>query len=726
MIRRRDSAGFMLAAVLLSPALLSGCSSEDPVGTDAAPVVELAGGPVEGSEVAYRIRLWWTARDDGRILLFQYALDPPAAFTEEELSGVGPELHVEHLPAAGGEPPRTRVSKTVGGETVSFDWIHTADFSRRFTFTTTEPESTETGGVLVPEERYTGTHAFYVRALDDAGNYSAPARVGFTAATVTPVSTIVTPPVDASVLQLGQRVSIGWESVDPDAPDGAAPPASYLYKLVNLDLLVPPPGILTSPTTVFYEIAANQPWIPIADDSVVLDLASPARYMFAVRGVDVAGGIEPFLMAARSGGAAGNVLRFTTSSEIGQPRLTVSDPVLGTFTSDGAEFAGVDVPLGFRMNLSWFAVADHYGGIIRDFNWAVDPADPQNDEEWMGWTPASGPGQPILIDREGMTRVYVRVRDYFGTQTLLGFNINGIVFSIDRPILIVDDVMDTSYPTDAQRDGFWLDLLENSGRFDPGDADVEVALWNTFGPADITFSTPVVPSLIEMSRYELIVFDTRASGRDGRTGLLEGGAKSKRLALYLAGGGKLWVTGEQTVAATLPRGAGVADVNYPHDLDPGDFAYDFLRLYTDRVENRNYVNGDRDGLHAVRPYPGSTGAFADMVIDSRKQNPVLRDRQGVGGCDVIFSAILENLNPGHTGTIDSLYAFESFGSLTPPGGSSFDGRPCAIRWSDPDPSRPHGRTMWFGFPMYYFETAQAQKTFNRAVDWFREESPPAR
>jgi hypothetical protein len=29
---------------------------------------------------------------------------------------------------------------------------------------------------------------------------------------------------------------------------------------------------------------------------------------------------------------------------------------------------------------------------------------------------------------------------------------------------------------------------------------------------------------------------------------------------------------------------------------------------------------------------------------------------------------------------------------------------------------------WFGFPLYYFLDDQAQESFNRSMDWFREES----
>ena len=32
--------------------------------------------------------------------------------------------------------------------------------------------------------------------------------------------------------------------------------------------------------------------------------------------------------------------------------------------------------------------------------------------------------------------------------------------------------------------------------------------------------------------------------------------------------------------------------------------------------------------------------------------------------------------------------------------------------------------MWFGFPLYYMIGHQAQDTFNRAIDWFKEEERP--
>ena len=95
-------------------------------------------------------------------------------------------------------------------------------------------------------------------------------------------------------------------------------------------------------------------------------------------------------------------------------------------------------------------------------------------------------------------------------------------------------------------------------------------------------------------------------------------------------------------------------------------------------------------------------------------------------CDVLFDPVLEPDDPDFRGVIEPLYAFGAIGpTRTPPVPSVYDGKLTGLRWHDPDPARGQGRTMWFGFPMYYFHDAEAQETFNRAVDWFREEAPPA-
>jgi hypothetical protein len=55
--------------------------------------------------------------------------------------------------------------------------------------------------------------------------------------------------------------------------------------------------------------------------------------------------------------------------------------------------------------------------------------------------------------------------------------------------------------------------------------------------------------------------------------------------------------------------------------------------------------------------------------------------------------------------------------------SAFHNRLNALRWHDPDPEALHGRVQWFGFDLYYMKDAEAQETFNRSLNWFREEAP---
>ncbi len=99
------------------------------------PTAQLTAGPVEGDTTNYQVRLFWTGSDpDGHVTGYQYALDPPAEFTEEEIAAGALGIEETFLPGADGAPDTTRVSKLVGAQPFSFDWIHTEEFSRLFRF----------------------------------------------------------------------------------------------------------------------------------------------------------------------------------------------------------------------------------------------------------------------------------------------------------------------------------------------------------------------------------------------------------------------------------------------------------------------------------------------------------------------------------------------------------------------------------------------------------------
>ena len=115
-----------------------------------------------------------------------------------------------------------------------------------------------------------------------------------------------------------------------------------------------------------------------------------------------------------------------------------------------------------------------------------------------------------------------------------------------------------------------------------------------------------------------------------------------------------------------------------------------------------------------------------MQVDSTKVGIIAWPNIALNHCSAIFGPLFPDAE--FRGKIDSLYSYRAAGQHRRPGDerteSLFDERLCAVRWHDPDPARGQGRVMWFGFPLYYMVNEQAQDTFNKAIDWFKEETIP--
>ncbi len=234
----RHAVLFSLAAVLV----VAGCGS-DGAGIRPAnrpPTVTLTASPVEGDTVDYRVTISWSAEDpDGRVAGFRWAVDPPEGFTEAEIDSGGPGVVSELHPGSGGAPDTTRVSKTADGETLSFDWVHTREYSRRFLFHTPDADTTLFDGYIpVPTGIFTGMHRVYVRAVDDQGALSDPARLALTARTVAPSAEILRPASDPATSSFHVGTS-GSRPLDRLRPGRRRArwhrPAGYLYKLVERD-----------------------------------------------------------------------------------------------------------------------------------------------------------------------------------------------------------------------------------------------------------------------------------------------------------------------------------------------------------------------------------------------------------------------------------------------------------------------------------------------------------
>ena len=158
-----------------------------------------------------------------------------------------------------------------------------------------------------------------------------------------------------------------------------------------------------------------------------------------------------------------------------------------------------------------------------------------------------------------------------------------------------------------------------------------------------------------------------------------------------------------------------ADLVYPKSPERGMFPFDFLKLYSSRIENDKGLRKNNN-LIGVAPFPGKPEIYPAMGVDPVKIGPF---KSGVSHGDAVFDPIYGQDQTDFTGRIDSVYVYEAYYT-----GSLYNRKLNAIRWHDPDPARRQGRTQWFGFPFYFMNKEQAQETFNRTIDWFREEGPP--
>jgi hypothetical protein len=163
-------------------------------------------------------------------------------------------------------------------------------------------------------------------------------------------------------------------------------------------------------------------------------------------------------------------------------------------------------------------------------------------------------------------------------------------------------------------------------------------------------------------------------------------------------------------------------------LGPGDWAWDFLKLHSSKINNDKGSN-NANLFHAARRFQLQTGELMPAIYDTMTVDvvklPLLR--QALGGfshSDAVFDPNFAETEPDFRGDIDTLYAYGAAGPEVQGKTSQYDRKLCALRWHDPDPDREHGRIQWFGFALYFMHQDQARDTFKKSLDWLREEQVP--
>jgi len=505
--------------ILFELFVLFGCGSEH---ENIPPTVALDPKLENGDNVHSRLTVNWTGSDrDGRIDHYEYVLDPPPAFTEEEITNGGPGISSVRMPGANGSPTVTRVSKVVNGATMSFDWVHTNETSHQFLVSSSEPDSNST-------VRFIGFHALYLRAIDNDGAASSPEHVAFNSATLAPVSRIVSPKVDPDdyILDVCSQLKFSWKSMDRE---GAV--SHYLYKLLPID------GNQLS-TDVFFVDSTE--WVGTGETEFTAGFSlPPSAYIFAVRAVDASGAAEPYVEWNR------NAVRMYVFPFAPRVTISLSDHVI---CSSPPNPCLTEMPANVPFRLKWWTTSSGQCA-IDGYSWGLDLVSTEDtDRGWSSW------GQdfesPVLSLSPGSHTFSVRARNVAGYVGLVTVTLHALAFAPDREALYVDDSFDNLAPRDSEHDAFWHLMIDNYSAYS-GIARGEFEELSVHGEGDRGNLQPAVPTLSVLFRYKVLIWDNLGSGYNSDSALIRCTALSDRLALYLRAGGKLWLNGRMPLPPQL-------------------------------------------------------------------------------------------------------------------------------------------------------------------------------
>jgi len=592
-----------LLTIVLIFTLVCGACSNDPGEGDyknEPPQVWISGGPLEGSVSTYKIDFSWSGYDpDGEILYYEYCItDNDGAFDPADTTGAD---------------KWTPTTKT--GDTFIFSADQLAD-----------------SVADDPVEEFRRSHTFFVRATDDDGAQSEEtAHRSFTSVTLSPAVNILLPRrVGLNPARVPPIATFWWvaqDFVDDYSTVQDAESVSYLLEPISNhddDWNETISWIRALPV----EAPEWGEWVSYEEDSTgAMRWTTPPQdvggYMFAIRAKDEAGAITPVFEETR------NLRRVLVGGE-GAPLLTVHNRFIGSIVtaSLNTPLTIVDFPAGVVIQFEFAADASSYGGIETGYRYGWDVADLDDPEQWdVDWTPfpPSGPyGPPSArsMPRQffyGVHLFTVEVMDNSGFRSRVEVKFNIVEFSMTKPLLIVDDYEETTIsgwdgigmgiePDDAEHDAFWADMAGDVAGFDES-----LDVW------DVASTPGAGTSLTSLSAYKSIVWSVRGHvamqeefpylhdlikfvPKTG--GSLTGKRELNVLALYMAAGGHVMISGQHPVAMAIDKKYTPPGVRFPimykYDLD--------LRQYTQTYP---------PGSNMVENPPGDESfAYLDLCLET--------------------------------------------------------------------------------------------------------------
>ena len=262
----------------------------------------------------------------------------------------------------------------------------------------------------------------------------------------------------------------------------------------------------------------------------------------------------------------------------------------------------------------------------------------------------------------GSNKYYYRycAFDNVGLPSRISDSVYARPFTLDQGILLVDETYNwitSGYPRDAQQDSFYNYLMAGY-KYEQYD----------FG------SVIQKPILADLGPYSTILWHS-----DDPSQFLASN-DSSALREYLNSGGKLWFTGWK------PTGDIRNSTIYPASIAAGNVLYDYLKI------NYAELSGTTDSFKTAVGLIG----YPDITIDTLKYPSTIWGKT--------FRNI-EALKP--LAGADTIYVMDMKNNASP-----YEGRACAVRDS--------GRTVFFGFPLYYMDKGQARAAAQKILAEFGE------
>ncbi len=233
--------------------------------------------------------------------------------------------------------------------------------------------------------------------------------------------------------------------------------------------------------------------------------------------------------------------------------------------------------------------------------------------------------------------------------------------TLDQGILLIDETYNWttgSWPGDAQQDSFYSHIMQGY---------------------DVT-PYDYISSLQKPILADLCPFSTVVWFADDYSQFIASNCITDMQA-YLKVGGKLWFAGWKPVADIRNN-----NIIYPVDFTSGSFLYDNMLL------SHAELSGTSDSFKTATGLKG----YPDINVDTLKYPSTIWGKT---------LRYIEALTP--TGTSDTIYVIDMKND-----GSAFEGRACAVRDS--------GKTVFFGFPLYFMDKEQAKLAAQKVMTEFGE------